>query len=216
MKRFLVYLKTRPIGMASLVLLALLYIMMVFAEFFAPYSPNTSFPDKSYHPPNTRFYQGRVQAQEWRITNTVTWKYTRIRDHYSQIRLFGKGEPYKLWGVIPAERHFFATAPSDYPVFLMGADNLGRDIFSRIVYGARISLTIGFVATFLSLALAILLGGLSGYYGGITDWSIMRFAEFLMLIPGLYLILFLRSLMASNMDSGQAYMMITVILSLIG
>jgi peptide/nickel transport system permease protein len=72
------------------------------------------------------------------------------------------------------------------------------------------------VATFLSLALAILLGGLSGYYGGITDWSIMRFAEFLMLIPGLYLILFLRSLMASTMDSGQAYMMITLILSLVG
>jgi peptide/nickel transport system permease protein len=84
------------------------------------------------------------------------------------------------------------------------------------VHGSRISLTIGFVATFISLALAILFGGLSGYYGGITDWSIMRFSEFLMLIPGLYLILFLRSLMASTMDTGQSYMMITIILSLVG
>jgi peptide/nickel transport system permease protein len=216
MKRFLIYLKTRPIGMVSLVLLIILYLMMTFAEFFAPYSPNTSFSDKSYHPPNTRFYRGKVQAQEWRVTNSITWKYTRIRDQYSGTRLFAKGEPYKLWGIIPAERHFFTTAASDYPVFLMGSDNLGRDVFSRIVYGARISLTIGFVATFLSLALAIFHGGLSGYYGGATDWSIMRFAEFLMLIPGLYLILFLRSLMASTMDSGQAYMMITIILSLVG
>ncbi|MCL2270814.1 MAG: dipeptide/oligopeptide/nickel ABC transporter permease/ATP-binding protein, partial [Treponema sp.] len=95
-------------------------------------------------------------------------------------------------------------------------DSLGRDLFSRIVYGSRISLTIGFVATFISLALAVLFGGLAGYYGGMTDWSIMRFSEFLMLIPGLYLILFLRSLMASTMDTGQSYMMITIILSLVG
>jgi peptide/nickel transport system permease protein len=216
MKRFAVYLKNRPIGMLSLVILAALYVVMTFAEFFAPYSPNTSFPDKSYHPPNVRFYQGKPQAQEWWITNTVSWKYTRVRGQYAAIHFLGKGEPYRLWGIIPAERHLFTVNPGSYPVFLMGTDSLGRDLFSRIVYGSRISLTIGFVATFLSLALAVLFGGLSGYYGGLTDWSIMRFSEFLMLIPSLYLILFLRSLMASTMDTGQSYMMITVILSLVG
>ncbi len=220
MKRFAKYLKTRPIGMVSFVLLLLLYFMMIFAEFFALYSPNTSFSDKSYHPPNVRFYKGKLQVQEFRVTNTVTWKYARVKDMYSPLIFFGKGEAYRLWGLIPAQRHIIGSAngnaDSSRPVFLMGTDNLGRDIFSRIVYGSRISLTIGFVATFLSLALAVLFGGLSGYYGGLTDWSIMRFAEFLMLIPGLYLILFLRSLMASTMDTGQAYMMITVILSLVG
>jgi len=202
--------------MISFICLIILYLVMIFAEFFAPYSPNTSFADKSYHPPNARFYKGKFQAQECRTTNTVTWKYVRIRDLYSQVKLFGEGEQYHLWGFIPANRHLFTTAQGDYPIFLMGADNLGRDLFSRIVYGSRVSLTIGFVATFISLALAGLAGGLAGFFGGFTDWSIMRTSEFLMLIPSLYLILFLRSLMASNMDPGQSYMMITVILSLVG
>jgi peptide/nickel transport system permease protein len=98
----------------------------------------------------------------------------------------------------------------------MGADTLGRDLFSRIIHGSRISLTIGFIATAISLILAIFFGGLAGYFGGGTDWTMMRFAEFLMLIPGLYLILFLRSLLSSRMDPGQSYMMITLILSLVG
>jgi len=216
MKKFFIYVKTRPAALVSLFFLAVLYLMMLFAEFFAPYSPNTSFPDKSYHPLNIRFYGGKLQAQEWRVTNSVTWKYARVRDHYSSLKFFGKGEPYLLWGIIPAQRHLFTTAPGDYPVFILGSDNLGRDLFSRIVYGSRVSLTIGFVATAISLALAGLAGGLSGFFGGFTDWSIMRISEFLMLIPTLYLILFLRSLMANNMDPGQSYMMITLILSLVG
>ena len=215
MKKFFNYLKTRPVAVVSFLCLIMLYVMMLFAEFFAPYSPNTSFPEMSYHPPNVRLYQGKLQAQQWRITNSITWKYARVRAQYSRLNLFGKGEPYRLWGIFPAQRHFITTSHDGYPVFLMGADNLGRDLFSRIVYGSRVSLTIGFVATFISLALAGLAGGLSGFFGGLTDWSIMRTAEFLMLIPTLYLILFLRSLLASNMDPGQSYMMITIILSLV-
>ncbi|MCL2440657.1 MAG: dipeptide/oligopeptide/nickel ABC transporter permease/ATP-binding protein [Treponema sp.] len=216
MKKFFNYIKTRPAALVSLFLLVILYIMMLFAEFFAPYSPNTSFAAKSYHPPNVRFYQGKLQAQEFRVIDSISWKYVRIRDHYSPLKFFGKGDSYSLWKFIPAERHFFTTGSDEYPVFLLGADNLGRCIFSRIIYGSRISLTIGFVATFISLSLAALAGGLAGYFGGITDWSLMRTAEFLMLIPSLYLILFLRSLLTSNMDPAQTFIMITLILSLIG
>jgi len=216
MKKFVNYIKTRPVALASVFCLIILYLMMMFAEFFAPYSPNTSFADKSYHPPNTRFYKGKIQAQEFRVTNSISWTYARVRDHYSRIKLFGKGESYLLFGFIRADRHLFTTSQDEYPVFLMGADNLGRCMYSRIVYGSRVSLTIGFVATFISLVLAGLAGGLAGYFGGLTDWSIMRSAEFLMLIPSLYLILFLRSLLAANMDPAQTYMMITLILSLVG
>ena len=216
MKRFAVYLRSRPIALVSVIILVLLYMMMIFAECVAPYSPNTSFPAMSFHPPNVRFHNGRLQAQEFRVVNYVTWRYVRVRDHFSPVQFFGRGESYRLWGLIPGERHVITTEPGSYPLFLMGTDNLGRDIFSRIVHGSRISLTIGFIATFISLGLAILFGGISGYYGGITDSAIMRFAEFLMLIPSLYLILFLRSLMAATMDTGQAFMMITIVLSFVG
>ncbi|MDR1024289.1 MAG: ABC transporter permease, partial [Treponema sp.] len=216
MKRFLTYLRARPLGMVSFIVILVLYLMMGLAEFIAPYSRTTAFPEMTYHPPNVRLYQGKVQAQHARVVNTINWRYIRIRGQYDGIVFFGKGEPYKLWGVIPADRHLFTAAPGGYPAFLMGADNLGRDLFSRVVYGSRISLTIGFIATAISLVLSILFGGLAGYFGGKTDWTIMRFSEFFMLIPGLYLILFLRSLLSSSMDSGQSYMMITLILSLVG
>ncbi|MDR0877451.1 MAG: dipeptide/oligopeptide/nickel ABC transporter permease/ATP-binding protein [Treponema sp.] len=216
MKKFAKYLASRPLGTVSFAALLIIYLIMIFAEFIAPYSPTASFPEHTYHPPNGRFYSGKLQAQEWRVTNTVSWKYVRVRGMYQNITFFGKGEPYKLLGLIPAERHLFTTPQGSYPVFLMGADNLGRDLFSRIIYGSRISLTIGFIATFISLILAMLLGGLAGFFGGKTDWTVMRVSEFFMLIPSLYLILFLRSLLSSSMDSGQAYMMITIILSLVG
>jgi len=219
MKRFLIYLRSRPLGMASLALLCVLYLVMILAECVAPYGVNTSFPEQSYHPPNLRFYEGKLQAQKCAVINTVNRSYARIRGEYVPIRFFARGEPYKLWGIIPMDRHLFSAGSREgesYPVFLMGADNLGRDLFSRIIHGSRISLTIGFIATAISLLLAMLFGGLAGYYGGKTDWTIMRTSEFFMLIPALYLILFLRSLLSGRMDPGQTYMMITVILSLVG
>ncbi|MDR1142754.1 MAG: dipeptide/oligopeptide/nickel ABC transporter ATP-binding protein, partial [Spirochaetaceae bacterium] len=133
MKKFFTYLKARPLGMVSLIVLVILYLMMTFAEFIAPYDPTASFPEQTYHPPNVRFSGGKLQAQEARVINRINWKYVRVRGEYEEITLLGRGEPYRLWGLIPVSRHLFTVKPGGYPVFLMGADNLGRDVFSRIV-----------------------------------------------------------------------------------
>lgn len=220
-------LKKRPIAFISLIVLCVLYFGMVFAEFIAPYGPNETFKNHVYHPPELRWYSKTLgfgpQVQKYALVDQVAWKYARIRGEYVRMKLFVKGTSYKLLGFIPLNIHLFGTTEDydgtgrkTYPVFLFGADHMGRDVFSRILYGSRISLTIGFVGISISLVLAIALGGLAGFYGGIWDWLIMRFAEFFILIPGLYLILFLRSIIPRNLDSGQSFLLITVILAFVG
>ena len=235
--------RQRPAAAASVLVLALLYGAMLLAEFLAPYSPTTTFRFHTHQPPTLGFHSSELgfgpQVQHRVLVDEVTRRYARIRGQHYRVRLLVKGEPYRLWGLVPLRVHLFGTtapyvdeegatvrapAGSDpwhgigqaYPVFLLGSDHLGRDIFSRILYGSRISLTIGFVAIAISLTLAIVLGGLAGYYGGAVDWITMRFAELFILIPGLYLILFLRSILSYDWNPGQSYVVMTVILSFVG
>lgn len=233
MRRFWRAVFRRPLAAISLFVLIALYGSMVFAEFLAPYQPTTVFRESAYHPPNVKIWSQelglRLQIQEYALVDESNWRYAPVRGEYIPVRLFAQGPEYRLWGLIPATVHLFGTDEpySSYstdwqrrgrtaPVYFMGADSLGRDMLSRILYGSRISLTIGFIGIAISLTLAITLGGLAGYFGGKTDWLIMRIAEFVILIPGLYLILFLRSLLSRDMDSGQSFILITVILSFVG
>ena len=235
-------LRARPVAAAAVLVLALLYGAMLLAEFLAPYAPTTVFRFHTHQPPTLGFHSHELgfgpQVQHRVLVDEVTRRYARIRGQHYRVRLFVRGEPYRLWGLVPLRVHLFGTtapyvdaegatvraaAGTDpwqgtgqaYPVFLLGSDHLGRDIFSRILYGSRISLTIGFIGISISLSLAIVLGGVAGYYGGAVDWTIMRLAELFILIPGLYLILFLRSILSYEWDSGQSFVVITAILSFV-
>ncbi len=233
MKRFFKSIRRRPVALVSVIILLLLYGSMILAELLTPYTPGTVFRNHNFHPPNVRLYSPelglRPQIQRHVLVDEINWRYAPIRGDYTPIHFFVRGPRYRLWGVFETDLHLFGTrrpyaedgrswaeGGRTYPVFLFGADHLGRDLYTRVLHGSRISLTIGFIGITISLTLAIILGGLAGYYGGFLDWLVMRIAEFFILIPGLYLILFLRSVLSRDMDSGQSFILITVILSFVG
>ena len=132
------------------------------------------------------------------------------------LKLFGKGEPYKFWGLWETDRHLFATENPREKFFIFGADRLGRDMFSRVVYGTRVSMSIGLVGVAIALVLGITLGGVSGYYGGRIDSVIQRLIEFVLSLPTIPIWLALAAALPPSWPIYQQYFVITLIVSLVG
>ncbi len=203
-------------------LLCALYGLAIFADFLSPYSYKNENRNFSYASPTAIhvFDQGKLswpfvygQALVFTPNHERTYK-TDVDKRYS-LKLLVKGDSYKLLGFIPCSYHLLSV---DEPgrLYLIGADARGRDLFSRILYGSRISLSIGIIGVFISFTLGLLVGGLSGYYGGIVDNILMRICEMFMMVPGFYLLLALRSAVPDDFNSVQVYFAIVVILSFIG
>lgn len=204
--------------------IGLLYFMAVFCEFLSPYTSLTRFPDYPDAPPQRVHLFG--QAAEIGVRPfvyglaasrdpvTLAKIYTPDQTRIAPLRFFVRGEPYKFWGLYRTDLHFFGT--DSEPVFLMGTDPLGRDLFSRIVYGSRLSLSIGLVGIFLTFLIGLTLGGISGYYGGLADTIVQRLIDELRSIPTLPLWMSLAAALPRNWPPTRTYFGIVVVLSVVG
>lgn len=208
----------------AFIVLAVLYLIILFADFIAPYSSTYSNRDLSYAPPSKiytinekgslsfPYTYNYIRQYDENLMQTV-YKQDRSRKYY--IKPFIKGEKHKILGIIPTCRHLFGVSHGG-ELHLLGTDINGRDVFSRLLFGGRISMTVGFLALFIVFPIGLLYGGISGYLGGIIDTLMMRFAEAVMAIPSFYLLIILAAILPSGMTSVQRFALIVVILALIG
>jgi peptide/nickel transport system permease protein len=215
------------VAIAGAIVVALFYLVAIFCEFVAPMAPDTIDGLHKYVPPQPISFvdsSGRFTLRPGvyglsphRDPNTLQLTWTADTSTWYPIYFFAPGPSYHLWGLIPSDIHLIGLGPnSDQPFFLLGTDRLGEDMFSRIVYAARISLSIGLVGVALSLLLGIILGGVSGLYGGMPDLIIQRVIEFLRSMPTIPLWLALGAALPPQWPPLYVYFGITVILSLIG
>ncbi|WP_062120056.1 ABC transporter permease [Aureimonas sp. AU40] len=219
--------RRHKLAVVSLVVVLLLYLVALFADFIAPFDPNAANARYTYAPPQgiafflsegegTRFapHAAGLKMELDRVAMRRVFQ----ADPENPVRLgfFVPSAPYKLAGLIPMERKLIGSVEPGKPFYLLGADRLGRDIFSRVVYGARISLSIGLVGVAMSLVLGVVLGGISGYYGGAVDTAIQRVIEFLRSVPTIPLWMGLAAAVPLSWPPVRTYFMITLIISLIG
>ena len=214
-------------AVVSAVIIIVLYGVAAFAEIVAPYDPEATFVRYKHSPP-TRIHiiddEGNLRRpfvyklERERDPETLRSIYVEDRSMIYPIRFFVKGPEYKLWGRWPMSLHLFGLDADheEQGIFLFGADRLGRDVFSRMCYGARISLTIGLASIAISLVLGIVLGGLSGYYGGQVDNAIQRLIEFVRSVPEIPLVMGLAAAIPTTWSVIQLYFGVTLVLSLIG
>lgn len=218
--------RKNKLAMLAFYILVTFYTVAIFAGFFAPYGYDHQNRDLSFHPPNLS--DVHIFDEEGSLTRPFIYG-TKIVDSYRKIyeedktqkypihffvRSTHEADSYTILWLFDSNLHLFSVeAPGK--LFLFGADQFGRDVFSRILYGAQISLSVGVIGISISMSLAMLIGGIAGYFGGYWDFTIMRVVEVIMTIPGMYMILTLRN-MFDDLESTEIYLIIVVILAFIG
>ena len=218
--------RKHKVAAASAVILIGFYLIVIFAEFMAYADPLRSEAERSLLPPQPiHFFDesgfnphvfGLVGKRDLKTLKRV---YEPDPDQKVPLRLFAQGFEYNLFGLFPTTRHLIGVeAPytAEETIFLLGTDLNGRDLWSRLMFATRISLTIGLVGVTLSLFLGILLGGLSGLYGGVVDNAIQRLIEVIRSIPTIPLWMGLAAAMPREWPITRIYFFITIIISLIG
>ena len=213
--------KRHKLALYSAVFLALLYSMILICEFVAPYDLHTRNVDFIHAPPQSihlfdngsfvgPFVYGRTMSLDM---DTLKRNYSDDPTDIQKIRFFCQGDSYKFWGVVEGSFHFVCPAVGGQ-MFLLGTDRLGRDVLSRIIYGARISLTIGLLGITFSFVLGIIIGGLAGYHGGVFDLIVQRVIEVLQSMPSIPLWMALAAIMPVTWSPIVIYFGITLILGL--
>lgn len=207
--------RNRPASWAFRVLVVL-YAVVFVAPFLAPYGESSAERTRPYEPPVAWAWSGgpAIRAMERISGVSQATDAAPIR-----LALFVKGDSYEFLPALTWDRHLFGlergAAESTHRIYLMGADQFGRDVFSRLLYGGRVSLSVGLIGVLISFVLGLWIGGWAGYRGGWTDALLMRGSEILMSIPALYLILALRTAFPASLPSQWTYLMIILILSLV-
>jgi peptide/nickel transport system permease protein len=212
-------LKKNKFAIASLYLLAFFYFIAIFGQFFAPFHYNDDTPqgiNARFHPPMKVHIidNGKLTLPYCYGTTYQNGEWLPVREKKLPLRFFIHGTPYKLFQIIPTDLHFVGA--EDGPIFLLGTDEFGRDYLSRLIYGAMISLSVGFIGIVITFTLGMLIGGIAGYYGGTIDDIIMRGCEIMMSIPDFYLLLALAAALPPTLNPIAVYLLIIGILSFVG
>jgi len=218
--------KKHKIALVSLVIIVFMYLVAAFSDFIAPFDPNATNARFTYAPPQgiSLLLDGsfRPHVNQLKMTlNTESMRREFTPDPAKPIEVgffVRAAQPYSLLGFIPMQTKLFglkSPMPGD-SMYIFGADRLGRDIFSRVVHGAKISLSIGLVGVFMSLILGVTIGGISGFFGGWADIAIQRFIELLRSIPTIPLWMGLAAAIPVGWPPLRTYFVITLIVSLIG
>ncbi len=210
------------ISCIALIILGMFYISALFAPFLSPYPYDEDDVLYSYSPPtkihffdsSTKHFGPFIYKQSYEVNEYYKRVYYEDKSKVYPIKLFSKGFSYKIFGIWDCNRHLFGAQGAK--IFLLGADLKGRDLLTRIFYGGRVSLSIVLVAALISFSLGLIIGGISGYFGGKTDTILMRLCELMMMFPVFYLMLILRASFPPNLTSAQVYFLIIVILAFIG